>query len=112
MTVLKMKWRTDDHFNAIKKGLKRLKETDYIIIIEPEYDLKILRKLGFTVHKVKVKNCTYDERGYYRRKTDRPAELKVIKTKNRQELNFLKLVHPESIKDYAQVCEIREHINF
>ena len=110
MTKLKMYWRTDDHLNAIKKKMRGLKESDYIVIIDPNDDLKTLRKLGFSVHRVKVNDIHYNEHGYFRHLHDTCATFKIIKFKTTEQLNFLKLSCPEAIKDIVKVGDIREWI--
>lgn len=97
------------YYIEIKRKLKRLKETDYIIIVNPNYDIKSLRSLGFVVHKVKI-DYPYDTRGYY--KGENPTHYKIIRVRSIDELNYLRIIHPKAIIEVAQVKEIIEHIAY
>jgi len=103
MTVLKTRWRNEIHFQEIKKKLKKLKQSDYIVVINPTYDFKALRVLGFFVRKIKI-DSPYDNHGYYR--GENPMFYRVIITKSEEELNYLRVSHSKAIYDYAMVADI------
>ena len=91
------------YFLLIKNKLKKVKPSDYLIIINPAADLKEIRNLGFVIHKVIIDNGPYDPDGYF---WNNPTYFRIIKAKSLDEINYIKLIYPKAIYEYANVQDI------
>jgi hypothetical protein len=109
MTILNTYWRTERHVNAIKEKMHWLKPSDYIIIVTPDYNLKSLRSLGFVIHKIEI-DYPYNQYGYYKSSNEIPQFFRTITVHSSDDLNYLKLSHPNAIYDCIKVADIRNFI--
>ena len=89
----------------IKRLMKRLSDTDYLLTLDYNANLKQIKSNGFKVECVK-KYSTFHKAGQNSPIKVLLREYAVIKLKDEDELNFFKLIHADYIKQYAKVCDL------